>query len=116
LSLVGEIAILTALYYMMPVGRMAVRRALMGATAATLLWELVRRVLVWYFANLSMVNVLYGSLATAIVVLLTLEVGAVILLLGAQVIAELERGSVGKQPTAQQAAAIAHKPMPPTAP
>jgi YihY family inner membrane protein len=115
-SLAGEIAILTALYYMMPVGRMAWRRAVMGATAATLLWELVRRVLVYYFANLSMVNVLYGSLATAIVVLLTLEVGAIILLLGAQVIAELERGAVGKQPSPQQAAALAHQTMPPPNP
>ena len=47
----------------------------------------------WYFANLSMMNVVYGSLATAIIVLLTLEVAALILLLGAQVIAELERKS-----------------------
>ncbi|HEY0712944.1 MAG TPA: YihY/virulence factor BrkB family protein, partial [Polyangia bacterium] len=115
-SLAGEIAILTGLYYMMPVGRMAIRRAVLGATAATLLWELVRRVLVYYFANFSMVNVLYGSLATAIVVLLTLEVGAIILLLGAQVIAELERGAVGKQPSLEQAAAIAHKSIPPPAP
>ncbi|HEY0706314.1 MAG TPA: YihY/virulence factor BrkB family protein [Polyangia bacterium] len=116
LSLVGEIAILTGLYYMMPVGRMALRRAVLGATAATLLWELVRRILVQYFANFSMVNVLYGSLATAIVVLLTLEVGAIILLLGAQVIAELERGAVGKQPTPEQAVEIAHKSIPPPEP
>ncbi len=47
----------------------------------------------FYFANLSFVNVVYGSLATLIVVLLTLEIGAVILLLGAQVIAELEHNA-----------------------
>jgi uncharacterized BrkB/YihY/UPF0761 family membrane protein len=38
-----------------------------------------------------MVNVVYGTLATAIVALLTFEVAAIILLLGAQVIAEYER-------------------------
>jgi len=38
----------------------------------------------------SLVNVVYGSLATVVIVLLTLETAAIILLLGAQVIAELE--------------------------
>jgi membrane protein len=89
----GSVLVLTSLYLVMPVGRVAVHRALLGAAAATLLWEIVRHVLVWYFANLSMVNVVYGSLATTVIVLLTLEVAALILLLGAQVIAELERTS-----------------------
>jgi uncharacterized BrkB/YihY/UPF0761 family membrane protein len=48
-------------------------------------------VLVWYFATLSQVSVVYGSLTTAIVVLLSLELGATLLLLGAQVISEYER-------------------------
>jgi uncharacterized BrkB/YihY/UPF0761 family membrane protein len=37
-----------------------------------------------------MVNLLYGSMATIIIVLLTMEAIALILLLGAQVIAELQ--------------------------
>ena len=60
---------------------------------AALLWEGVRLLLVYYFANLSFVNAVYGSLATLVIVLISLEVGAIILLLGAQVIAELERNS-----------------------
>ena len=55
--------------------------------------------LVWYFATLSQVNVVYGSLATAIVVLLSLELGATLLLFGAQVIAEYERA--GKKRAAE---------------
>jgi len=47
--------------------------------------------MVWYFSTLSMVNVIYGSLTTAIVALIFLEVGAIILLFGAQIIAEYER-------------------------
>jgi len=39
----------------------------------------------------SKVNVVYGSLTTAIVVLLSLEIAATLLLFGAQVIAEYER-------------------------
>ena len=53
--------------------------------------------LVWYFASLSQVSVVYGSLTSAIVVLLSLEIGATALLLGAQVISEYER--VGKGDT-----------------
>jgi uncharacterized BrkB/YihY/UPF0761 family membrane protein len=51
-----------------------------------------RDVLAWYVTKLSMVNVVYGSLATSIGVLLSLEAAALVLLVGAQVIAELERG------------------------
>jgi len=73
--------------------------ALIGAIAATLLWELTRRVLVWYFATLSQIGTVYGSLATGIVVLLSLELGSTLLLLGAQVIAEYERlGTATFQP------------------
>jgi membrane protein len=87
-----SVVILTGLYVVMPVGKVKLSRAALGALAATVLWEIVSRILVWYFANLSMVNVLYGSLATTIIVLLTLEAASIILLLGAQVIAELEFG------------------------
>jgi YihY family inner membrane protein len=89
---VGGLALLlTALYMVMPVGRLSFRHALAGGVTATVLWEVVRRVLAWYFATLSMVNVVYGNLASSIGVLLTLEAAALVLLLGAQVIAELER-------------------------
>ncbi len=87
----GEILLLTSIYMVMPVGRPSLRHALIGGVTAGLLWELTRRVLVWYFSTLSQVKVVYGSLTTSIVVLLTLEIAALVLLLGAQVIAEYER-------------------------
>jgi membrane protein len=87
----GEIFVLTSVYLVMPVGRLSLRHALLGAVSATVLWELTRHVLVWYFATLSQVSVVYGSLTTAIVVLLSLEIAATLLLLGAQVISEYER-------------------------
>jgi membrane protein len=59
-------------------------------------------VLVWYFTTLSQVSVVYGSLTTAIVVLLSLEIAATLLLLGAQVISEYER--LGREPAALQPA------------
>ncbi len=75
----------------MPVVRVAFRHALIGGVTVTILWEIVRRVLVWYYSVLSKVNLIYGSLAAPVVALLTLEAAAIILLLGAEVIAELER-------------------------
>jgi membrane protein len=91
LGLAGEIFVLTAVYMVMPVGRPSLRHALIGALAAALLWELSRHALVWYFATLSQISTVYGSLTTAIAALLSLELGATLLLLGAQVIAEYER-------------------------
>ncbi|WP_242457914.1 YihY/virulence factor BrkB family protein [Halomonas sp. YLGW01] len=90
ISFFGMFAMFSAIYKVLPVVHIALRRALVGGFVAALLWEGVRQLLVVYFANLSLVNAVYGSLATIIIVLLSLEVGAIILLLGGQVIAELE--------------------------
>ena len=73
----------------------------MTGVTATVLWEITRHVLVWYFATLSQVSVVYGSLTTAIVVLLSLEIAAALLLFGAQVISEygrLVREGIGAKP------------------
>ena len=91
LGVLGEVLVLTSIYLVMPVGRPSWRHALVGGVTATLLWELTRHVLLWYFATLSQVAVVYGSLTTAIAVLLSLEIAATVLLMGAQVIAEYER-------------------------
>lgn len=91
LGLAGEIFLLTSVYMVMPVGRLSWRHALLGGVTAALLWEITRHLLIWYFNTLSQVSVVYGSLTTAIVVLLSLEIAAALLLLGAQVISEYER-------------------------
>jgi membrane protein len=91
LGLAGEIFVLTSVYLVMPVGRPSLFHALLGAVAAALMWELSRHALVWYFTTLSQIGTVYGSLTTAIAVLLSLELAATLLLLGAQVISEYER-------------------------
>ena len=91
LGVAGEIFVLTSIYLVMPVGRLSLRHALIGGVTAALLWEITRHILLWYFNTLSQVNVVYGSLTTAIIVLLSLELAATLLLFGAQVIAEYER-------------------------
>jgi membrane protein len=91
LGVVGEILMLTAIYLVMPVGRLSFRHALIGGISAGLLWEITRHILVWYYGTISQVRLVYGSLATAITVMLSVEIAAIVLLLGAQVIAEYER-------------------------
>lgn len=91
IGLLSQIGMLTLIYMLMPAGRLPWRHALIGGVTATLLWEGTRYVLVWYFANMSKVNAIYGSLAGAIIVLMTLYAISLIILVGAQVIAEYER-------------------------
>ena len=94
-----EILMISSIYYFMPVGRISARHALIGGATAGLLWEIIRHGLVWYFNTLSQVNVVYGSLTTAIVVLLSFEIAATLLLVGAQVIAEYEKIGGKKLPS-----------------
>jgi len=89
LGIVGEVALFTSIYLLLPTIRVRFRHGLIGGITATVLWEIVRRVLVWYYATVTTVNVIYGSIAITVVALISIEVAAMILLLGAQVIAEL---------------------------
>lgn len=95
LGVSGEIVLLTSLYFVMPVGRLSIQHALIGGVTAAILWELMRHFLVWYFSTLSLVNVIYGAFTTSVIILVSLEAASIILLLGAQVIAEYER--IGKE-------------------
>ncbi|UMR31736.1 YihY/virulence factor BrkB family protein [Massilia sp. MB5] len=105
LGMAGEVLLLSSIYMVMPVGRLSWQHALLGGATAALLWEIARHLLVWYFSTLSQVNVVYGSLTTAIVVMFSLEIGATLLLFGAQVIAEYEcvAGDGGRLAALEQA-------------
>jgi len=101
LSLFG---LFSAIYKIMPLINVASRRALIGGFVAALLWEAVRLGLAYYLVNISFVNAVYGSMATLIILLISLEVGAGILLFGAQIIAELEYNARAGLPWHGQAA------------
>ena len=92
-GVLGLVLLFTLFYKIMPVARVSFRRALAGGLTAAILWEITRHLLVAYYTNVSMVNAIYGSMATIIIVLFTLEAVALILLLGAQVIADLQRSA-----------------------
>ena len=86
-----EIYVMSAIYFFLSAGRISPSHALIGGATAGLLWEIIRQGLAWYLVTFSQVSLVYGSLTTAIIVLLSLEIAATLLLLGAQVIAEYER-------------------------
>jgi len=90
LGLVAEVFLITALYLVLPVGSITFRHALIGGLAAAVLWEITRRAIIWYYRTYTFVNLIYGSFASLVVFLLSVEAVAIIVLLGAQVIAELE--------------------------
>jgi YihY family inner membrane protein len=102
LGVIGEVLMLSSIYLVMPVGRLSYAHALIGGVTAALLWEAARHVLVWYFSTLSQVNIVYGSLTTAIVVMFSLEIAAALLLFGAQVISEFERVGRNEQDEAER--------------
>jgi YihY family inner membrane protein len=50
-SVIGEVLLISAIYYFMPVGRLSAQHALIGGASAGLLWELIRPALGWYFGT-----------------------------------------------------------------
>lgn len=92
-GVLGLVLLFSLFYKIMPIAIIPWKQAAIGGLTATILWELVRHLLVSYYTNISPVNVIYGSMTTIIIVLLTLEAIAMILLLGAQVIADLQSSS-----------------------
>lgn len=87
----GLVLLFTTLYKLMPTTAISFRLALSGGLTAAILWEILRHLLVGYFTTMSFVSSIYGPIATTVIVLLTMEAAALIVLLGAQVIADLER-------------------------
>ena len=98
LGFLGLGLLFTSIYKVLPVVHIAPHRALVGGFVAAALWEAVLRIMSYYFNHLSLVETVYGPFATVVVILLGLEVASVILLLGAQVIAELERSAAAGVP------------------
>ena len=92
------VLLFTTLYIAMPSTKISFRLALSGGVTAAVLWEGLRYLLTGYFLHISFVSIVYGSMATTIIALLTMEAAALIVLLGAQVIADLQRSRLGGVP------------------
>jgi membrane protein len=88
----GCIVLVTGLvYYVGPNRPMKLNRVWPGAFVATGLWVLLTSAFGWYVRNLANYNVMYGSIAAVIVLLVWMYLLAVIALFGCEFNAERER-------------------------
>lgn len=79
------------LYYFGPYRSMKLRNVWPGAFLATALWALATTGFGWYVRNLANYNVMYGSIAAVIVMLVWMYLLAIICLFGCEFNAEMER-------------------------
>ncbi len=86
----GIALLVSALYWLLAPGRIRMVAALAGGIFVATAWQIVENILEWFFENFSYVGVLYGSLAGLVIVMVSLELAAVLFLLGAQGVALVE--------------------------
>ncbi len=95
----GATASLTAiLYFYGPYRKQRWRQVWPGAILATALWLIGTLVFGWYVGNFARYNVLYGSVGTAIALLIWMYVLSAIALFGCEFNAEYERMSLVTTP------------------
>ena len=97
-SLVSVFVTVVLIYKLVPYERRAWRDILLGALAATLLFELGKALFVLYLGNVGNLEAVYGSLTSVIVLLLWLYFSARVLLFGAEICAvRIDDGSPSVQ-------------------
>ncbi len=83
-SILISIGLFAVLYYFLPHIKLSWRNVLPGAILAGLLWEVAKRLFLYFIgAYLSRSNLVYGSVATVIAFLMWTYVSGIILLFGA---------------------------------
>jgi membrane protein len=74
--------VFAGIYWFLPNTKVMLRDALMGAVAATVAFEVVKNLFVWYVVNFSVYSSVYGSLGGVVALLTWVYASAVILLFG----------------------------------
>jgi membrane protein len=67
------------------------REAFTGGCIGALLWEIGRRIFLWYLANLAQFYVVYGSLGALVAVMVWIYMSATIFLFAAEIVVALQR-------------------------
>lgn len=81
----------TAIYVIIPRGKVSWRNALVSAAFVTVLWEFAKYFFTYYVKNVIHFGTIYGSLTTFILFLLWVFYSSSIFLLGAELVCNLER-------------------------
>ena len=90
-SLAAMVAVTATLYYFGPYRQQRWRYVWPGAILATVLWLLATSGFAWYVRHIAHYNVMYGSVAAGIVLLVWMYLMAAIALIGCEFNAEYER-------------------------
>lgn len=75
-----------------PHARVGWREAFTGGCIGAVLWEVGRRIFLWYLANLAQFYVVYGSLGALVAVMVWIYMSASIFLYAAEIVVALQRG------------------------
>jgi membrane protein len=92
-AFVTTVTVTAMLYYFGPNRQQRWRLVWPGAILATLLWLLATSGFAWYVGHLANYNVMYGSIGTAIALLVWMYLMAAIALIGCEFNAEYERSA-----------------------
>lgn len=93
LAFVATVTVTAILYYFGPYRKQRWRYVWPGAILATTLWLLATSGFAWYAGHIAHYNVLYGSVGTALALLVWMYLLAAIALIGCEFNAEFERAS-----------------------
>lgn len=74
--------VFVGIYWFLPNTRVSLKEALPGGIAATVAFEVVKNLFVWYVANYSVYTTVYGSMGSIVALLAWVYVSALILLFG----------------------------------
>lgn len=84
---------LVFVYRFIPRNASAWRPALAGALMASLLLAIVRPVFAFYLGRFSEQNIIYGSLSSIVILLIWIWIGAIIVLFGGELAANMQRST-----------------------
>jgi membrane protein len=96
----AAVAVTMLLYYFGPIRKQRWTGVWRGAVLATALWLVATSGFGWYVRNLANYNLLYGSVATSIALLVWMYLMSLIALLGCEFNAEFERFTQQLEPAA----------------
>ena len=93
LAFITTITVTSSLYYFGPYRKQRWQYVWPGATLATVLWFFATLGFAWYVTHIARYNVMYGSIAAVIVLLVWMYLIALIALIGCEFNATAERTS-----------------------
>ena len=85
------LTIFLVIYRFVPDTKTSWRQVWLGALVAAVLFEIGKGIFVWYLENLATYRLIYGSLTSAMALMVWIYVSALVLIMGAEICSEYDR-------------------------